>query len=147
MTAGEQLAFKVRFTENLNSRLTESQSASDHSDFEGFFDDFDDTEPSLPPFTGPKPLESPLYGEYISWKEALTAANRWAEPRGYAMIGDRVKYRVQGDLIIIRKKWLIYDRYGKPNFTVNSDKRIRQDRGSVKIDCKMEATVTQVEKG
>ena len=30
---------------------------------------------------------------------------------------------------------------------MDSDKRIRQDRGSVKTDCKMEATVTQVEKG
>src|SRR6266536_325898 len=146
MTAGEQLAFKVRFTENLNSRLTESQSASDHSDFEGFSDDFDDTEPSLPPSTGPKPLEPPPYGEYISWKEALTAANRWAEPRGYAMTGDRAKYRVQGDPTTIRKKWLIYDRHSKPNFTVDSDKRIRQDRDSVKTDCKIEATVTQVEK-
>ncbi len=53
------------------------------------------------------------------------------------MIGDRVKYRVQGDLIIIRKKWLVCDYYSKFNFTVDSDKRIRQDRGSVKIDCKM----------
>ena len=30
---------------------------------------------------------------------------------------------------------------------MDSDKRIRQDRGSVKIDCKMEAIVTQIEKG
>ena len=63
------------------------------------------------------------------------------------MIRDRAKYRVQGDPTTIRKKWLVCDRYSKPNFTVDSDKRIRQDRGSVKTDCKMEATVTQVEKG
>ncbi len=147
MTAGEQLAYKVRFTENLNSRLTESQSASDDSDFEGFSDDFDDIEPSLPSSTGPKPLEPPPYSEYISWKKALTAANRWAEPRGYAMTGDRAKYRVQSDPTTIRKKWLVCDRHGKLNFTVDSDKRTRQDRGSVKTGCKMEATVIQVEKG
>jgi len=44
-------------------------------------DDFDDTEPFLPLSTGPTPLEPPPYGEYISWKEALTAVNRCAEPR------------------------------------------------------------------
>jgi len=60
----------------LNSRLTEFQSTSDHSDFEDFSDDFDDIKPSLSPSTGSKPLEPLLYGEYISWKEALTAANR-----------------------------------------------------------------------
>jgi len=98
------LAFKIKFTENLNSHLTKSQSASNHSDFEGFFDNFDDIKPSLPPFTGPKPLEPLLYGEYISWKEALTTANRWVELRGYAITKDRAKYRVQNDLIIIRKK-------------------------------------------
>ena len=130
----------------MNCRLTESQSASDDSDFEGFSNNFDDTEHSLPPSTDPKPLEPPPYGEYISCKEALTAANRWAEPRGYAMIRDRAKYRVQGDPTTIRKKWLVCDRYSKPNFTVDSDKRIRQDRSSVKTDCKMEATVTQIEK-
>jgi len=29
---------------------------------------------------------------------------------------------------------------------VDSDKRIRQDRGSVKTDCKMEVIITQIEK-
>jgi len=62
------------------------------------------------------------------------------------MTGDRAKYRVKGDPTTIRKKWLVCDRYSKPNSTVYSDKRIRQDRGSVKIDYKIEATVTQVEK-
>ena len=125
----------------MNYRLTESQSASDDSDFEGFSNNFDDTEPSLPPSTGPKPLEPPPYGEYISWKEALTTANRWAKPRDYAIIGDRVKYRVQGDSIIIKKKWLICDYYNKSNFTVDSDKRIRQDWDSVKTDRKMKAII------
>ncbi len=41
------------------------------------------------------------------------------------MTEDRVKYRVQDDPIIIRKKWLVCDRHSKPNFTVDSDKRIR----------------------
>jgi len=78
----------------LNSRLTESQNASDHSDFEDFSDNFDDTKPSLSSSTGSKPLEPLLYSEYISWKKALTAANRWAESRDYIMTEDRVKYRV-----------------------------------------------------
>ena len=78
----------------MNFRLTESQSASDHSNFEDFSDDFNDIESSLPPSTGPKPLEPPLYSEYISWKETLTAVNRWAELRDYAITEDRAKYRV-----------------------------------------------------
>ncbi len=126
----------------MNSRLIKSQSASDHSDFEDFFEDFNDIELSLSFFINSKSLESPPYSEYISWKEALTAVNRWAKSRDYVIIEDRVKYRVQGDLIIIRKKWLVYNRYGKPNFTVNFDMRIRQDRGCIKINCKIKVTVT-----
>ena len=70
------MAFKVRFTENLNSRLIESQNASDYSDFKDFFNDFDDIKSSLFSFTDPKSLEPPPYNEYINWKKALTAANR-----------------------------------------------------------------------
>ncbi len=126
----------------MNSRLTESQSASDHSDFKDFSDDFNDTKPSLSLSTDSKSLEPPLYSEYISWKKTFTAANRWAESRDYAITKDRVKYRVQDDLIIIKKKWFIYNRYNKPNFTIDSDKRIRQDRDFIKTNYKMEATVT-----
>ncbi len=130
----------------MNSRLTESQSASDDSDFEGFSDDFDDTEPSLRPSTGPKPLEPPPYGEYISWKEALTAANRWAEPRGYAMteIAQNTGYKAiqqqlgRSSLFVIVMASLI-----SPWIPI----RGRQDRDSVKTDYKIEATVIQVEKG
>ncbi len=63
------------------------------------------------------------------------------------MIGDRAKLRIKGDLIMIRKKWLICDRYGKSVFKVGFEQRKCEDRGSIKCDCKMEAIFIQIKKG
>ena len=62
------------------------------------------------------------------------------------MTGDRAKLRIKGDLIMIRKKWLICDRYDKSVFKMGLEQRKREDRGSIKYDYKIETTVTQIKK-
>ena len=59
------------------------------------------------------------------------------------MIGDRAKYRVKDQKDIIRKKWIICNRFGKSKIRVTSGDRKRQNRGTIKTECMMQYAVTQ----
>ena len=58
------------------------------------------------------------------------------------MIGDRAKYRVKDQKDIIRKKWIICDRFKKLRIRIVFDDRKRQNRGTIKIECRMQCVVT-----
>ena len=48
------------------------------------------------------------------------------------MIKDRAKYRIKGQKDIIRKKWIIYNRFKKLRIKIISGDRKRQNRGTIK---------------
>ena len=53
------------------------------------------------------------------------------------MIRSRAKYRVKGQKDIIRKKWIIYNRFGKLRIKIASGDRKRQNRGIIKTEYMM----------
>ncbi len=53
------------------------------------------------------------------------------------MVGGRAKYRVKGQKDIIRKKWIVCDRFRKLRIRVVSGDRTRQNRDIIKIECMM----------
>ena len=53
------------------------------------------------------------------------------------MIRDRAKYRVKDQKDIIRKKWIICDRFKKLRIRIASGDRKRQNRGTIKTECMM----------
>ena len=50
------------------------------------------------------------------------------------MIRNRAKYRVKSKKDIIRKKWIVCDRFGKLRIRVASGDRKRQNRGTIKTE-------------
>ena len=53
------------------------------------------------------------------------------------MVRGRAKYRVKIQKDTIRKKQIIYNRFGKLRIRIVSDDRKRQNRGIIKTECMM----------
>ncbi len=58
------------------------------------------------------------------------------------MVGGRAKYRVKSQKNIIRKKWIICDRFKKLKIRIVFDNRKRHNRDTTKIEYKMQCIIT-----
>jgi hypothetical protein len=110
---------------------------SDPESWHGFSDDDNDDLPLSPPL---EPLLPPPNGLFDSPDEAIRIANLWAADRGYAMVKGRTVSRKDGSL---QKVWATCDRYGKPRVSILTVDKLRPNRGSIKIDCKMHAFIVE----
>jgi hypothetical protein len=88
-------------------------------------------------------LEPPPDVFFDSLEDAVLAANRWAEYRGYAMIIGRSNQRKDSSITRVKATC---DRYGPSRSSVPSADKLRKNRGSIKTECKMHALI-QEEKG
>jgi len=61
------------------------------------------------------------------------------------MIKSRAKYRVKGQKNIIRKKWIICDRFEKSRIRIISGDRKHQNRGPIKTEYIIQCVIIQQE--
>jgi hypothetical protein len=110
---------------------------SDPESWYGFSDDDNDDLSLLPFFEPLLPLPN---GFFDFPDEAIRTANLWAADRGYVMIKGRIISRKDDSL---QKIWATCDRYSKPRVFILIVDKLRPNRGSIKIDCKMHAFIVE----